>query len=122
MQQKMQQRKKANNENSKNMKIYTDDELRGRLLETDYPNDEKLLKDVILKIRNFGNAAQKMFDNWYATSKITHFDVAGINPAYLRRCHNMKDVGIIIAYDWLQKKPNEAAHLLRKPLIVKSKF
>lgn len=99
------------------MKIYTDNELKDRLLEIDYPNDEKLLNDVILKIRNFGNEAQKMFDNWYATSKITNFDIDGINPAYLRKYHNMEDVGIIIAYDWLQKKPSEAVYLLKKPLM-----
>jgi len=105
--------------NRMNMQTYIDNELKERLLETDYPNDERLLNDVILKIRNFGSEAQQMFDNWYATSQITNFDINGITPAYLRKFHKMKDVGIIIAYDWLQKKPNEATHLLKKPVIVK---
>ena len=101
------------------MKNITDTELKERLLETDYPNDEKLLSEVIEKIRNFGNEAQSMFENWYSTAKISSFDINGVTPAYLRKFHNMKDVGIIIAYDWLLKKPAESAHLLKKPLIVK---
>lgn len=101
------------------MKQITDIELKDRLLETDYPNDEKLLNDVVQKIRNFGNEAQSMFENWYDTAKIPKFDINGITPAYLRKFHKMKDAGIIIAYDWLQKEPTTAAHLLKKPIILK---
>jgi hypothetical protein len=99
------------------MKTYTNEELIERLLESDYPNDAQLLEGVIQKIRHFGTEAQAMFDEWYATSGISPFDVKGITPAWLRKYHRMKDVGIIIAYDWLQKKPDEAAYLLRKPVI-----
>ena len=100
------------------MSTFIDNELKDRLLECDYPNDEQLLDGVIQKIRNLGTEAQKVFDNWYTTSKISDFDIGGITPAFLRKHHKMKDVGIIIAYDWLLKKPEEATHLLKKPVIV----
>lgn len=102
------------------MKTYTNDELKERLLENDYPNDEKLLESVIQKIQNFGTETQRIFDDWYITAKITDFDINGITPAYLRKYHKMKDVGIMIAYDWLQKAPQEAVHLLKKPIISNS--
>jgi len=98
------------------MKI-TDEELKKRLLETDYPNNDELLNGVIKKIRNFGDGAQSMFDEWYNTAKIPAFDVNGITPAYLRNRHNMKDIGILIAYDWLSKEPEEAARLLKKGIM-----
>jgi hypothetical protein len=99
---------------------YTDIELRDRLLENeDYPNNEKLLNGVIEKIRNFGDEAQAMFDSWWKEAKIPNFDVNGITPAYLRDFHKMKNVGIIIAYDWLHKEPKRAARLLKRPVITK---
>ena len=95
----------------------TDEELRKRLLETDYPNDEKVLNVVVERIRNFGDDARSMFDNWWNTSKIPAFVIDGINPAFLRNRHKMKDVAIIIAYDWLSKEPKEAARLLKKGIM-----
>jgi hypothetical protein len=95
---------------------YGDEELKKRLLETDYPNDEKL-NEVIKRIRNFGHDAQSMFQGWYNTAKIPSFDINGITPAYLRKQHNMKDVGIIIAYDWLSKEPEKVAYLLKKGIM-----
>jgi len=99
------------------MKAFTDDELKARLLEDDYPNDERLINGVIEKIRNFGNEAQAMFEDWYNNGKISKFDINGITPAFLREHHKMKDAGIIIALDWLSKQPEEAARLLKRPLM-----
>jgi hypothetical protein len=99
------------------MQKYTNEELKKRLLEDDYPNNEKLLSGVIEKINNFGNEAQSMFDDWYSKTLSPNFDINGITPAFLRKNHSMKDPGIIIAYDWLLKKPEEAVHLLKKGIM-----
>jgi len=95
----------------------TNEDLKKRLLETDYPNDEKILNVIVERIRNFGDAARSMFEEWYNTAKIPAFVIDGINPAFLRNRHNMKDVAIIIAYDWLSKDPREAARLLKKGIM-----
>jgi len=95
----------------------TDEDLKKRLLETDYPNDEKILNRIVERIRNFGDGGRSMFDDWYNTAKIPAFDIDGITPAFLRSRHKMKDVAIIIAYDWLLKDPKEAARLLKKGIM-----
>jgi hypothetical protein len=99
------------------MKKISDDELRERLLESNYPNDEVILRATIESIRNLGSAAGAVFENWYATGKISGFEeIEGITPDFLRERHNMEDVGIIIAYDMLSKDGKSAAHLLKRAL------
>ena len=95
----------------------TDEDLKKRLLEADCPNDEKVLGSYVEKIRNFTDGARAVFEEWYSTAKVPTFDVNGITPAFLRKFHNYSDIMIIFAYDWLSRDPNEAARLLKKPLM-----
>ena len=98
--------------------MYTDKDIIDRLLESDYPNNEQLLNSVLDKIKSFGPEALKMFNNWMQCGRIAKFEIAGISSDYLRNTHNMKDVALIIAYDWLQKEPEIASRLLRKPIVI----
>lgn len=100
------------------MKQYTDQALKDLLLEADYPNDERLLKGVITRIREFGPEAAALFEAWAEQGKSPKFEVEGITSDNLKRRFKMKDVALIIAYDWLRKKPHEAARLLSKPIII----
>lgn len=99
------------------MKTYTDQEIINRLLEIDYPNNDHLLSGVLKKIRVFGPEASALFESWMETGKIQKFKVKDISTDFLRRHHNMTDVALIIAFDWLNKKPEEASRLLKKPII-----
>ena len=95
----------------------TDEDLKKRLLEADFPNDEKVLNPLVERIRNFGDEARLAFEVWYSTAKVPAFDINGITPAFLRKHLNYKDISIVFAYDWLLKDPDEAARLLNKPLM-----
>jgi hypothetical protein len=103
------------------MKTYTKNELIERLIECDYPNDDKLLGEVVEKIQNLGPEAKKIFDLWFTTGRLTDFNIQDITPAYLRKFHKMKEAGIIIAYDWLFKDEKNAVRLLKKPVILNIK-
>lgn len=99
------------------MNMFTDKEIKDRLLEADYPNNDVLLSGVLERIRAFGPEASRMFEKWMEDGATPKFDTAGISSDYLRVHHNMKDVALIIAFDWLHKKPEEAARLLKKTVI-----
>jgi len=97
------------------MKEYTNEEIKARLVEDDYPNNDLVLGGVIAKVRNLGPEAKTMFDNWYtASAPIPKFDIEAVTPDYLRERYNMKDAAIILAYDWLTKSPKEASRLIKK--------
>ena len=97
--------------------MYTDIEIKDRLLEADYPDDEVLLSGVLKRIRDFGPEASTMFIAWMEKGTSPKFEEAGITSDYLKTYHRMKDVALIIAFDWLKKKPGEAARLLKKTVI-----
>lgn len=97
--------------------MYTDIEIKDRLLEADYPDDEVLLSGVLKRIRDFGPEASAMFIAWMEKGTSPKFVEAGITSDYLKTYHRMKDVALIIAFDWLKKKPNEAARLLKKTVV-----
>lgn len=95
----------------------TNEDLKKRLLEADCPNDEKVLNSYAERIRNFGDEARLVFEEWYKTAKVPAFDVNGITPAFLRKFHNYSDISIVFAYEWLSRDPDEAARLLKKPIM-----
>ena len=99
------------------MTTYSDNEIRERLLEADYPGNEELISGVLERIHAFGPSASRMFEKWMDDGKMPRFEEAGISSDYLRSHQRMTDVALIIAYDWLLKDPAEAARLLRKPVI-----
>lgn len=101
------------------MKEYTDQELKVLLLEDDYPNNETMLSGVISRIRSFGEPAAKMFEQWAEKGIPPKFEVEGVSSAFLKSQIDMKNVALIIAYDWLTKDPHEAARLLKKPIVVR---
>lgn len=101
------------------MKEYTDQELKELLLEDDYPNNEALITGVIRRIRSFGEAAAKMFEQWAEKGVSPTFEIEGISSSFLRNQCAMKNVALIIAYDWLMKDPHEAARLLKKPIVAR---
>ncbi len=103
------------------MKTYTDKEIQDRLFESDYPKNEHLISGVLERIHAFGPQAAELFEYWMETGKMVKFEVGGISSDFLRKHHNMKDVALIIAFDWLNKEPREAARLLKKPIIKSSK-
>ena len=99
------------------MNQYTDKEIKERLLEADYPSDEQFLSGVIERIRSLGPEATALFEQWMEKRVSPKFELAGISSNYLRLHHKMKDVALIIAFDWLTKEPDEASRLLKKPVI-----
>lgn len=103
------------------MKTYTDEEIKDRLFEIDYPNNEHLISGVLERIHSFGPQAAEKFEYWMETGKMVKFEVGGISSDFLKKHHKMKDVALIIAFDWLNKSPQEATRLLKKPIIISSK-
>ncbi|SRR5574344_914321 len=95
---------------------YSKEEIKDRLLEEDYPQNEELLNSIINQFGTFEGEDEKIFVDWFESNRVPDFEIDGITPAYLRMHHGMKDAAIILSYIRLLKEP-KAALLLRKPLI-----
>lgn len=95
---------------------YTSEEIKERLLEEDYPNNQVILESVTRQILALKGEGEKAFVNWFETKSVPSFDIEGITPSFLRKYHSMKDVAIILAYARLVEEP-KAAFILKKPVI-----
>lgn len=78
---------------------------------------EEMLPNILQKIENFSPDTLALFDEWMATGKIRDFSMMGITPGWLRENRDMKDIGILIAYDWILKEGDIAVKSLQEPLL-----
>lgn len=99
---------------------YSKEEIKDRLLEEDYPQNEALLNSIMNQLGALEGEDEKIFIDWFESNHVPNFEIDGITPAYLRKYHGMKDVAIVLSYIRLLKEP-KAALLLKKPWIKHNK-
>lgn len=95
---------------------YSSEEIKNRLLEEDYPNNEVLLKSVTRQLLSLEGKGKEALINWYEKGEVPKFEIEGINPNYLKNNHNMSKAAIVLVYARLCDDPS-AAYLLKKPVI-----
>ena len=96
----------------------SEQELRARLAECDYPDEHceqfpeapSVTDNVIDQIRKFGPKSEELFLVWWETGCVASdaFNVQDITPALLRRNLQLKDLAVVLYYDWLLKNPHDA--------------
>jgi hypothetical protein len=77
---------------------------------------EEMLPSIIKKIENFSPDTLSLLDQWIETGKIKDFSMMGITSKWLRENKDMKDIGMLIAYDWIVKEGEAAVKSLKEPL------
>ena len=110
----------------------TDEELRARLMECDYPDEHSqrfpgapsVVDNVIKQIRSLNDESRSVFMEWwktgvlkskafeYGAQKLKAGEYKAITPEFLRRRMRLKDLAVILYYDWLLKSPREALNAI----------
>lgn len=106
----------------------TDEVLRARLLECDYPDEHSqhfpeapsVVDKVMMQIRALNDESRALFMEWwetgvlksrafeYGVQKLKTGEHESVTPEFLRKRMHLKDLAVILYYDWLLKAPQEA--------------